>query len=196
MKIHNIEQCSPEWFELRAKKMTASHANTIQANGKGLKTYITDMMAESYSSAEPENYTNAHMERGNELEPMAREVYELENDVKVEQVGFIERDEYSGCSPDGLVGDEGMIEIKCHADKKHFRLILNGSDELDKKYIDQMQMQMLVAGREWADMVCYNPNFKQSSLVFRIEADEAMFKKLEAGLAKGKELINEIENKL
>jgi len=82
MKIHrNIEQASPEWFALRLWKMTASHATAIGNNGKGLETYILEMMAESFSSAEKEQYSNEHTERWNELEGQARSIYELEKAV-------------------------------------------------------------------------------------------------------------------
>src|ERR1035437_1041332 len=123
MKIYNCEQKSEEWFKLREFKMTASHAQAI-GNGKaGLETYITEMMAEHYSTAPKENFTSKDTERGNELEEFAREMYELETDNEVKQVGFIEESKYVGCSPDGLVGQDGLVEFKALNDVGHYKLI-------------------------------------------------------------------------
>lgn len=190
-----MEQGTPEWLRLRAKRMTASNAVTIQANGAGLKTYIYTTMAEGFSSAEPENYTNADMERGNELEPQARSLYELETGIVVEEVGFVTIGDYIGASPDGIAGD-GLIEIKAHNDYKHLKLICEGVKGIEPKYIWQMQMQMYVTGRPWCDYVAINPNFEQTLIIHKIEADEKMFDKLEAGFETGIKFIKQIENKL
>lgn len=193
MIIHEVEQGSVEWHSLRKGRMTASHAQEISANGKGLETYILTLMAKYYSSAEPENYTNEHMERGNELESQARAMYELEHGLTVDEVGFVEIDEYVGCSPDGLIGEDGGLEIKCHDDKKHFDLATGG--KIDSKYLWQVQMNLMLTGRKWWDYVAYNPNFEKSLIVHRIEPDEKMHKKLTIGFEKGKELINTYKEK-
>ena len=133
MKIHKINQGTPEWHDLRKGRMTASHAQEIANAGKGLNTYMLTLIARYYSNAEPDHYTNEHIERGNELEPEARGMYELELDCSVNEVGFVEIDQYVGCSPDGLIGEDGGIEIKCHDDKKHFELVIGGS--VDSKYL-------------------------------------------------------------
>jgi len=194
MKTYNIEQGTQEWLDLRKGKMTASHAQAISANGKGLGTYILELMAEYYSIAEKEHYTNEHIERGNELEGCARGIYELEYDIEVQEVGFVELDQYVGCSPDGLVGEDGLIEIKCPSDKKHFNFILN--DKIDSAYVWQMQMQMLVTGRQWCDFVSFNPNYKDSIVTQRVERDEPALEKLKLGLETGKEKIENIKYKI
>ena len=176
--IKDIKQQSPEWFKIREGKMTASHAQAIGNAGKGLETYVYDLVAEEYSSAEKEHFTNEHTERGNELEEVARGIYELENNVSVEQVTFVEYNEYVGCSPDGLVGADGLIEIKSPSDTEYLKYLIFGEKQIDTKYIWQCQMQMLVTGRKWNDLVIYNPNFKKSKLVFRIEPDKEMIDKL------------------
>lgn len=193
MKIHKVEQGTPEWLELRKGKMTASHAQAIGNNGKGLDSYIMQIMSEYHSNAEKEHYTNGDIERGLELEPQAREMYELETGKEVEQVGFIESDEYSGCSPDGLVGDDGGIEIKCLNDLNHYKMIVNGEKEIDSKYKWQIQMNLLITGRKWWDYVGYNQNFKKSLLVFRITPDEKMQEKLREGLKNGSLKIKELK---
>ena len=194
MKIFtNIEQGSPEWFDLRKCKLTASHGCEIGNNGKGLETYIVKMMAESYSSGMAEKFSNEHLERGIELETQARTLYELENGVAVAQVAFVELNEYVGCSPDGLVGEDGLIEIKSPSDINHFKMILNGEKEVDSKYIWQTQMQMLITGRKWCDLVFYCPNYEKSMIVFRILPDAEKFDSLEKGFAAGIKRIQEIK---
>jgi len=195
MKIHNVEQSGPEWHALRKGRMTGSHAQEIGNGGKGLDTYILTLMARYYSSGEEETYSNPHMDRGNELEPQARAMFELEYNETVEQVGFIEIDEHVGCSPDGLIGEDGGVEIKCHDDKKHFELAVGGS--IDSKYLWQIQMNMYCTGRKWWYYVAYNPNFTKSLIVHKIEANtpigkhEKPFESLAKGLERGKKLINE-----
>ena len=193
MKIVDIEQQTPEWFKLREKKLTASNAATIAANGKGLETYTTKLMQEYYSNAEPERFSNEHTERGNELEASARFMYELEAG-EVTEVGFVIHSEYVGCSPDGLVGDDGMVEIKCPADKEYFRRLLGG--KIKSEYIAQMQMQMMICERSWCDHVVYNPNYDQKIIVDRIKADPKMWEKLDAGFDSGIKQMKDIENQM
>lgn len=193
MKIHNCEQGSPEWFDIRAGKMTASHAQAIGNNGKGLETYIMELMANYYSKAEPENYTNADIERGNELEETARQMYELEKNCFIEQVGFVERNEFSGCSPDGLIGKEGGIEIKCPKDSVYFRLLIDG--DVESKYLWQVQMSLLITGRKWWDLVFYNPNFTKSISVYHIKPDKEKQDKILEGLKTGESRIKELKKK-
>ena len=191
MKIHKIKQLSPEWFEIRKGKMTASHAQAI-GNGKtGLDSYVLQVMSDYFEITPEEKYTNAQMERGIELECQARGIYEMTNKVKVEEVGFIERDEYSGCSPDGLIGEDGGLEIKCHNNLKHFKLLLN--KKIETGYIWQIQMNLFITGREWWDYMAYNPNFKESVFIERITPDLKMFEMLEKGIDIGKIKIDEIK---
>lgn len=189
MKVHKIQQQTPEWFAVRALKMTASHAQAIATNGKGLETYTDEVVSSYYSSAERELYSNADMDRGNELEPIARGVYELETGCEVEEVGFIEYDKYTGCSPDGLVGTDGGIEIKALSDIVYFRHLMNGPDEIDTKYIWQVQMNLLITGRAWWDFVAYNPNYQKSIFIHRIYPDKDAQEKLLKGLDVGKKQI-------
>lgn len=196
MKLHQMEQLSEEWFEIRKGKMTASNAQAIGNNGKGLDTYIIEIMSDYYSSGEKESYTNPDIERGIELENTAREIYELDNDYKIEQVGFIELNKYVGCSPDGLIGKDGGIEIKALKDSKHFKMILNGEKEIESKYIWQIQMNLFITGRKWWDYVSYNPNFEKSLMVFRIEPDQKKFEKLKEGIENGTQQIKDIINSL
>ena len=192
----DLEQGTEEWLNLRKGKMTASHAQEIGNNGKGLETYIVGLMAEKYSMAEKVSYTNDDMARGQELEDQARSVYAINNEVEIKTIGFVEYSEFVGCSPDGLVGDDGLIEIKCPNDVIYFQHLLKGAtstDAIDSKYLWQMQMNLLITGRKWCEYICYNPNFKESMIVITITPDEEKFKKLLVGFQIGEERIKTIE---
>ena len=183
--IHDMLQGTPEWHEIRKRRMTASHGTAIGSNGKGLITYVREIVQAMIH--EPPNYTNKDMDRGNELEPIARSVYEFENNVTVREVGFITYGDYAGCSPDGLVDNDGGLELKARNDKIHLGLLLG--DKVDSGTIWQMQMCMLVTGRKWWDFGSYNPNFKQSLFKQRFLADPVKHEKLEAGLKAGEAML-------
>lgn len=188
MKVYkDIIQQTTEWFEIKKLKMSASHASAIIACGKGLHTYINSLIEEYFITDEQERFINPDMARGNLLEDQARTLYELENNVNVEQVGFIEFDEFVGVSPDGLVGDDGLIEIKNHKESVFIDLLL--SEKIDKKYYDQIQMQLYVTGRKWCDYIGYNTQIKPNKFIQRIYPDPETFKALEKGLSVGRELI-------
>jgi len=193
-KIHRMEQRSNEWFEARKGKMTSSNSATIASNGKGLETYIYEILASKYSRNDEEKYLSIDMQRGIDLEDQARNVYDIEYET-VEQVGLIDYNEYFSSSPDGLVGKDGGIEIKCPNSSNFFRLLVNGKDAIDKKYLWQMQGQMLAANRKWVDFVAYNVGFDKSLVVIRIEKNPAMQEKLIAGINKGTEMIKALEKR-
>lgn len=196
MKINNCEQGTEVWFNCRRGKMTASHAQAIGNNSKGLDTYILEIMSEYYSAKDRESYSNEHLDRGNELEPIARSIYSLETGNEVTQVGFCELNEYVGASPDGMVNEDGLLEIKSIDDKGYFKYLLNGVEAIDSGYIWQMQMQLLVTGRKWVDFVAYNPNYKKSMCIFRIYPDPEKFDALKKGFEIGKKKIIEIKKKI
>lgn len=195
MKILNLEQGTPEWHKARKGKMTGSKADTIATNGKGLDTYVMEICAGTFSSGEDATYSNADMERGKSLEASARSTYELRHYAAVQTVGFVEMDEFVGVSPDGLVGEDGMVEFKCPKDRVYFELLLNGKDGVDSGYVWQMQMQMLVCGRAWCDFVSYNPNFEQDLIVHRFERDLKKHEALTRGINSGKLKIQAIMKK-
>lgn len=193
MKIYNFPQYSDEWWEIRKKKMTASHATAIATNGAGLKTYIQEIMVSLYSKEVEVSYSSKSMARGLELEDSAATVYSFENNIEVRKIGFVVYSEYVGCSPDIYAGD-GMAEIKCPEDKTYFKYLLDR--KIDTKYYAQMQMQMLCCGRPWCDYVVYNPNFDQDLIVQRVFPDDDKFKKLHIGFKAGEKMIKTIEAKL
>ena len=191
MKIYNFEQRTEDWYNIRKGKMTASNAETIIANGKGLETYIYNLMSEYYSSAEKENYINADMQRGIDLEPEAKIEFQFYTGLDIKEVGCVELNEYILASPDGLIGDDGLIEIKCPNDSIYFKLLL--SNNIKPEYIAQMQMQMYVTDRQYCYFVSYNPNFEKSLYIKKINRDEEMIEKLKKGLERGTQLIKEIK---
>ncbi len=192
--VYNFPQYSPEWWAVRAKKMTASNAQAIAAQGAGLKTYVAKLMAEYYSTAPKENFSNAVMQRGLDLEDSAGFVYSMETGTEVQKVGFISLNKYVGCSPDLLTMDGGLCELKVLADKAHFALILGG--EFESKYRWQAQCQLLITDRKYCDLTSYNPNYKQNLIVKRLYPDKEKFKKLQSGFIMGKQMIEEIERKM
>jgi len=192
--IKNIEQLSDEWWGLREKRLTASHAQAIGTCGKGLNTYVENKMAEYYSTSEREFYTNTDLERGKNLEDEAGVLYSWEYSHSIEKVCFVIHNDYIGCSPDLLVDDIGLGEIKCPKNEVYFKILLHG--KVESKYVWQCQMQMFICEREWCDMIFYNPNFEQSLFVERIFPDKKMVEKLLKGFEIGEKLIKDIENKL
>jgi len=174
MLSHNVEQNTDEWLNLRLGIPTASEfAKLVTGTGKKstqVTTYIDQLVAEIMLGRPCSNFTgNEHTERGHELEPHAVEYYELLNDIDTQQIGFVTNRQLSyGCSPDRLVGDDGMLEIKCPADHTHVGYLLK--NKVPTKYIPQVQGQMLVADREWCDWLSYHPDLP--SLIIRVERDE------------------------
>ena len=189
-KIINVDQGTDEWLESRKLKMTASNGYAISVNGKGLKSYCKKIVIDSLCEAK--SFSSKAMQFGNEYEPEAREKYEMVKGSLVDQIGFAELSEFVGASPDGLVGDDGLVEIKCrYKPEKHFDFIMNRKIEL--QYYWQMQMQMYVLDRKWCDFVSYQPFFKENSLIIeRVERNEADIEKLKLGLISGERQIKEL----
>lgn len=188
-----MDQRSDEWFELRKGLLTISNAQTISNAGKGLETYCYEVVAEKYSE-NTDNYQSKYMERGVELEEQARNLYELQFS-KVEQVGGI-KNMGVWCSPDGLVGTEGGMEVKCPNDVNFLKILVQGEKAIEKKYLWQCQGGMLISERKWWDLVFYSANFEKNIVVFRQFPNQEMQEKLLIGIEKGKSLIKQIEEKI
>ena len=189
MKVHNFPQQSQEWFDIRLGKFTASNAQAIASNGKGLETLCFQVVAEILSKTREESYTNPDLERGNEQETLARASYEMETGNKVGVVGFCELNKRVGASPDGTVGDDGLVEIKCQKNSVYVQTLYN--KKIDPKYEWQMQMQMLVTDRKWVDFVVFNENFPKL-IIIRVDRDDNKFDKLRIGIETGNKRVDEI----
>lgn len=193
MKVYNCEQGSEEWLKCRLGKLTGSVAHTIATRGKGLETLCLEKATEILTGIISDGYKNDAMQHGNDYEAEARSIYELETGNTVIQVGFCEDNEFVGVSPDGLIGDDGLIEIKCPTDKTYTQYLIDGV--IKPEYYSQMQMQMLITNRNWCDYVVYNPNFKKTIIIKRVKADKEHMEKIGAGLGYGMRKIKEIVEK-
>lgn len=198
MTFHNIEQNSPEWYALRTGKFTASTFKDLfmKDSTLGFQDAIYKVAFERLSGEQAESFSNEWMQRGSELEPYAREWYELETFNKVHNGGFFELNEWVGASPDGLIDNDGLIEIKCPKYNTMMRYLVK--KELPKDYEWQVHGQLWVTNRDWCDFVAYHP--KLQPLVIRIERDINRDKQLgdQLGIAieKVKEIIKLIKKEV
>lgn len=183
---------NPDWLSLRAGKFTGSDFSVMLGNGETKRKMILEKATEHIlgKPCNKDHYVSADMLRGIELESVARQLYieETFNDVK--EVGFIEKDEYCGCSPDGLVADDGIIEIKCPKDTVFVEQKING--KIKPEYYIQIQYNLYISERKWCDYIAYNENFP--ILIRRYERDEEMIKNIEELLKDGIKKVKEIEN--
>src|SRR5210317_183348 len=186
-----MEQLSQEWFEARLGKVTASRVSDVLATRKGQEStvrakYKLQLATERLTNKKTDTHMNQAMQDGIEREPMAREIYEKLKDVTVEEVGFVQHPaiERAGASPDGLVGDDGIIEIKCPIETTHTTNLLER--KLPSKYKPQVQFQLSTTGRKWCDFISYNPNFEPrlQLIVIRVERDDEYIEMLEFEILK------------
>lgn len=194
MKLHNTPQGTDEWFKLRLGKFTASNAQAIANDGKGLETLCFEKVAELKTGKAKESYTNEDIERGKTLEEMARNSYELETGIVAKQIGFVEATEFIGCSPDGLIDEDGLLEIKCKNDANFVKYLYD--KKIDPAHVWQMQMQMYVCERDWCDYVIFNENFEKTTIIVRVKRDPEAILKIGEGLLKGQEKVKEILSKI
>lgn len=179
-------QGTEEWFRARLGKVTASRicdviAKTKTGWGASRANYAAQLVAERLTRSLADSYTNKAMQHGIECEPDAANAYAFRTDAEVEPVGFIEhpRIDMSGASPDGLVGADGLVEIKCPNTATHIDTLLIG--RVPDKYVAQMQWQMACTGRAWCDFVSFDPRMPPEMRLFikRVERDDARIAELE-----------------
>ena len=196
MKVIDCVQGTPEWIAARCGVPSASNFDMI-ITGKGEPSkqrikYLYRLAGETITKIPEETYQNAAMQRGIEMESEARQLYELISGESVQEVGFCLAEGF-GASPDGVVGDKGLLEIKCPTMAVHVGYLLDNS--LPSEYFQQTQGQLLATGREWVDFFSYYPGLKP--LLIRVYRDEKFIKalKIELELFCGelKEIINKIK---
>ena len=173
MRIINCEQGSPEWIEARLGMPTASNfSKIITPSGKlssSCEGYLGELLAEWVKGEPFSDFDSEWMERGRLLEPQAFKQYAFLRDMEPKKVGFCLHDEFdAGCSPDALVGEDGLVEFKCPQAGKH--LVYLSKDDLPRQYVCQVQGQLWVTKRKWADFISYHPELPM--FVFRVEPDE------------------------
>ena len=179
--VMDIEQRSAEWIKCRIGIPTASCFDRIITPATGMASasavaYRRELLAEWLMGEPVSIKESGWMQRGTEMEPEARAFYEFEADAEVTEAGFVFLDERRqiGCSPDGLVGDDGLIEIKCPAPNTHVGYLIDA--KLPTAYIPQVQGALWVTGRKWCDFVSYHPEME--SLIVRVRRDEPYIAKM------------------
>lgn len=184
-----IEQGTPEWFALRLGKVTASRIADIMAKTKtGVSAsrgnYLIELALQRVTGVFEESFINSAMEWGVMQEPHARMEYEVKNELFVEQLAFVDHPyiAWFGCSPDGLVGSDGLVEIKCPNSKTHWETIK--SQEVPSKYVFQIQTQIECTQREWCDFVSYDPRMPEKNKLFikRIFRDDEAITQIKNGV--------------
>lgn len=179
-------QGSDEWFEARLGKVTASRVADVVARTKAgwaasRSNYAAELIAERLTGQVAATYTNAVMQWGTEKEPDARAAYSFRCDVDVIEVGFVPHPTIamSGASPDGLVGDDGLLEIKCPNTATHIDTLLG--EPIAGKYEKQMMWQMACTGRRWCDFVSYDPRLPELMRlhIVRLHRDDQIIASLE-----------------
>ncbi len=177
MKIIDCIQGSEEWWDAKLGVVSASNFSKVLNKKTGRKLYMRKVAAERLTGLREESYKNDFMEAGSETEAEARRYYETVNDCKVEQVGFVMRDEWVGGSPDGLIGEDGLLEVKCPLSSTHIETILSG--KMPTLHIPQVQGLLWVTDRKWANFVSFDPRvLSQPMFCVRVERDTEYFKKL------------------
>lgn len=198
-----MEQRTEEWYKARLGKVTASKVADVLAKtktgvGASRANYLSDLVVERLTGQQAEFYQNEAMQWGTETEPQARMAYEAQTNNLVDEEGFIDHPSIAnlGCSPDGLVGDSGLIEIKCPNSKTHIDTLLSG--KAPSKYIPQMQTQMAVTGRKWCDFVSFDPRLPEDLQLFivRVERDDEYIANLEKEVSAFLQEVDETVNKL
>jgi putative phage-type endonuclease len=186
-----IEQRTEEWFAARLGKVTASRvADLVGKTKTGYSAtrdnYMAQLVVERLTQTKAESYTNAAMQWGTDQEPFARAAYEAAQSVMVEEVGFVPHPtiEWAGASPDGLVGDDGLVEIKCPNTATMIETLL--SQKVPGKYFIQMQFQLACTGRKWCDYVSFDPRMPAKAQMFvrRVDRDDEYIAHLEEEIAK------------
>jgi len=187
--FHNVPQNSDEWLKLRQGRFTASSFKDLFM-GKATAGYqksIYRPVYERLTGESPESFSNDYMARGHEMEPYAVEQYEMETFSDTSNGGFWTMGEWIGASPDRMIGEDGILEIKSPAFNTMINYLLKG--ELPKVYHWQVYGQMYVTGRKYCDFMSFHP--KLDPLVIRIERDESIIKELEDKIS---ESINHAES--
>lgn len=175
--------------------MADAVARTKSGYGASRSNLMAELLVERLTGVPTEGYVNAAMQWGTEKEPEARAAYEFRADVDVAQVGIVPHPAITGthASPDGLVGTDGLIEIKCPNTASHVETLLG--DEIAGKYITQMQWQMACTGRAWCDFVSFDPRLPESMSLFvkRVSRDEKHIAELES---EARKFLSELDGKV
>jgi putative phage-type endonuclease len=198
--IEMMDQGSEEWFTIRIGKVTASRVADVIAKTKtgysaSRDNYMAQLVCERLTGQKGESFTNAAMQHGTDTEPLARAAYEAFKDVLVDEVGFVPHPtiKMAGASPDGMVGEDGLLEIKCPNTATHIETLL--SESVPGKYFTQMQFQLSCTGRQWCDFVSFDNRLPEELQLFvkRVPRDEVFIRLIEAEIV---QFIAELDDKI
>ena len=197
MRVTEHEQRSDGWLAARLGVPTASgFSKLITSTGKkaaSFDRYVNELIAERLTGQTTFVPTTDAMQRGTDLEPLARAFYEMVYDLKVFEVGLCLHDDIdAGASPDGLVGDDGLLEIKCPLASTMIGYLRD--NKLPTQYVQQVQGQLWITGRDWCDFLAWHPNTQ--ALLVRVERDEKYIAELASIVCEAIDVINENVNKL
>lgn len=201
--FHDVEQNEEEWYALRGGRLTSSKLGVVMANfgkafGEPAKKYAVSIAIEQITGeCIPSGYTNEHMQRGHLQEPLARMAYEDETFCDVTNGGFFDLG-FVGCSPDGLVGDNGVIEIKSVIESVHYANVTRGN--LDPSYRWQFIANMKFPEREWLDFISFCDNYPVDKKIFiyRLHAEryEQEYKMIDERIEQFYGLVEDTKNKI
>ena len=198
--IEMMDQGSESWFQVRIGKVTASRVADVIAKTKtgysaSRDNYMAQLVCERLTGQKGESFTNAAMQHGTDTEPLARAAYEALQDVLVDEVGFVPHPsiDMAGASPDGLVGTDGLLEIKCPNTATHIETLM--SKTVPGKYNTQMQFQMACTGRQWCDFVSFDNRLPAELQLFvkRVPRDEVFIRLIEAEIV---QFLAELDDKI
>lgn len=189
-----MDQRTLEWHQARLGHATGSRASDMLAgkDTQARKGYITQLVTERLTGQSQDFFTNADMQRGIEVEPIARAAYQASNEL-VDEVGFIKHPTilWFGASPDGLVGSDGLVEIKCPRSTTHLEYIQ--AKKPPAKYVPQMLAQLSCTGRKWVDFVSFDNRFPEHLQLFVVRFEPSA-EELEKFETKVKEFLSEVNN--
>lgn len=218
--VHDLEQRTPEWFNLRLGRFTSSEIFKLMTEprskaakeagelSQGAKTYAEEVAAELIYKSPAPFLETAAVQWGKENEPLAVEAYEQTTGRKVSEIGFITMGDFTGSSPDGLTDDGGQIEIKCPFNRlNHLQNVINLNEPADllalhKNYFYQVQHQLYLTGLKYCDFVSFDPrllegdNWALCIKILRIEPDAEIFARFDEKIQAGANYINDILNAL
>lgn len=187
--LHSCDQGTAEWLSLRLGKVTASRIADMMATTKSgpsasRSNYAAELVAERLTGAPTEKFVSAAMMHGTDTEAEARAAYCFFRDAEVVEVGFVDHPTVpmSGASPDGLVGTDGLLELKCPNTATHISTLTGKS--VPGKYVKQIMWQMACTGRKWCDFASYDPRLPETMrlIVIRLHRDDAMIAEIEAAV--------------
>lgn len=194
-----MDQRTPEWYAARCGKVTASRvadviATTRSGYAASRANYMAELVVERLTGQVAEGFTNAAMQWGIDQEPAARKAYSARVGELVEEVGFIPHPSLeAGASPDGLVGADGLVELKCPNTATHIEYLMEKT--VPTKYFTQVQWQLVCTKRKWADFVSFDPRMPPNLALFvvRVQRDDEYILKLEREVAT---FLGELESKV